>query len=300
MAAKQITKSNPALPRVFDMSSQECLWSRIGAVEPRLCQNAFDCLSCPFDRLMQRKKRAPEGRWTKERWLKTPAQERYCRHMLSGRMPYKLCTHGYQCSDCAYDQMLDDEMLYSPESRLELGAAGGFAFAENYYYHPGHIWARVEYGGRVRVGLDDFAARLFGPADGFSLPPIGASVSLGAPCSAFSRGGKQAALQTPLNGVVVARNPKVMERAAQVVDGPYNQGWLLLLEPVKLQRDLTGLISGSRVPQWLEEESQRLSDILTADSGQRLAATGGRVLPDVYGAVPGLDWDQLVDNFLMG
>ena len=150
----------------------------------------------------------------------------------------------------------------------------------------------------MRVGIDDFAARLFGPADEFELPAIGANVTLGSLSSLFKRGDQKAELMNPISGVVVARNPKVIERGAEAVDAPYGQGWLLLLEPAKLQRDLNMLISGNAIAPWLEQESQRLSDLLTADTGQRLAATGGRVLPDVYGAVPGLDWDQLVQEFL--
>ena len=31
-----------------------------------------------------------------------------CTHMLTGRVPFKLCSHNYDCKDCAYDQLLDE------------------------------------------------------------------------------------------------------------------------------------------------------------------------------------------------
>jgi hypothetical protein len=31
-----------------------------------------------------------------------------CLHMLTDHVPFKLCSHNYECQDCAYDQMLDD------------------------------------------------------------------------------------------------------------------------------------------------------------------------------------------------
>jgi hypothetical protein len=36
-----------------------------------------------------------------------------CLHMLTGRVQFKLCSHNYECKDCAYDQMLDayDQLL---------------------------------------------------------------------------------------------------------------------------------------------------------------------------------------------
>jgi hypothetical protein len=31
-----------------------------------------------------------------------------CLHMLTGHVPFKLCSHNYECKDCAFDQLLDD------------------------------------------------------------------------------------------------------------------------------------------------------------------------------------------------
>ncbi|MCB2191905.1 MAG: glycine cleavage system protein H, partial [Deltaproteobacteria bacterium] len=103
---------------------------------------------------------------------------------------------------------------------------------------------------------------------------------------------------SPIEGVVVARNPKVLDNPAEANELPYGEGWLLLVEPIRLQRDLKGMHRGEDSVAWMEQESQRLSDLITHDTGQRLAATGGRMVPDIYGAVPGLDWQHLTDEFL--
>ena len=31
-----------------------------------------------------------------------------CRHMLSGSISYGLCSYGYNCIKCQFDQMMDD------------------------------------------------------------------------------------------------------------------------------------------------------------------------------------------------
>src|SRR5574337_860757 len=49
----------------------------------------------------------------------------------------------------------------------------GFALPENLRYHPGHTWALSESPNLVRVGLDDFAARLARKLDGVTLPQRG-------------------------------------------------------------------------------------------------------------------------------
>jgi glycine cleavage system H lipoate-binding protein len=309
MTSKNQPRGKANIPVIFDMTSQECLWSKAGAVAPRMCHNAFDCQSCSFDKAMQRKKsrgwlsagldQPVEEMGLRERWLQSPPGERYCRHMLSGRVLHKLCLNDYNCAKCDYDQMLSDEVLNGPVSNVKMAAVAGFNLPTNYYFHSGHMWARVEYGGKVRVGLDDFAARLFGPADEFRLPQLGMAVRGGGLEFGFSCQGNQARAASPIEGVVVARNPEVLDHASQAHDSPYGGGWLLLLEPTRLQRDLNSLVSGDKSLGWMEHEAQRLSDVITADTGQRLAATGGRVVPDVYGAVPGLDWNHLVKEFLI-
>ncbi|MFH1036254.1 MAG: hypothetical protein V1806_17280 [Pseudomonadota bacterium] len=310
MASKVSKISTSRVPRVFDMGDQQCLWSTAGVVEPRLCHNAFDCLSCSFDMAMQRKKsqgwQAPGlerpaqigGLWNRQRWLETPREERWCRHMLSGRVAARTCAHLYECRNCEFDQSMVDGSCHLADENLALVSAAGFELPPSYYFHPGHTWARVEYGGCLRVGLDDLAARLFGPADEFRLPRLGENVRGGGPELAFSRGRHQARACCPVEGVVVARNPQALSQAPAMHSSPYLAGWLLLIKPARLQRDLLGLRSGEDSVAWMTEESQRLSDVLTAESGQRLAATGGRVVDDVFGMLPGLDWDQLANKFL--
>lgn len=287
-----------ATPVIFDMTSRECLWSKVGVVQPRICHNAFDCLSCAFDRRMSRLGNQYQAPWSHERWLATPPDERFCRHMLTGRVSFKLCMNSYQCSSCPYDQNIEEETLYSPAEQVGQYPAGPALAVAKYYYHPGHVWARVEYGGRVRVGLDDFAARVFGPADAFQLPEIGSRLSTPGQSATFQRGENQAVLQTPVQGAVVARNPRVMADPGLAAESPHGQGWLLLLEPASLQKDLKGLISGPQVEKWLLDEAQRLSDLLTEASGYRLAATGGMLRPDLFGSMPGLSWQRLAEGFL--
>ena len=310
MTANTQSKAEDNAPRIFDMTNQECLWSKARVVPPRQCHNAFDCLSCSFDQAMQvKKKRAAlaqgkptrdNGTWTYERWQATPAHERYCRHMLSDRVSHKLCINEFNCAKCAYDQNLDDAGLVKQDTQVPLTAVAGLEMPTSYYFHSGHTWARLEYGGRVRVGLDDLAARLFGPADEFRLPELGSAVRGNGPEVGFSRQGRQARAASPVEGVVVAQNPKAIKQPSLANQEPYGQGWLLLLEPTRLQRDLKGLKTGEQGLDWMEREAARLAQTVGGGHGWQLAATGGRVLSDVFGAVPGLDWNQLTKDFLAG
>jgi hypothetical protein len=41
-----------------------------------------------------------------------------------------------------------------------------------------------------------------------------------------------------------------------------------------------------------------LSRKVSATAGYAMAAAGGEVVGDIYGSVPGLDWNELAESFL--
>ena len=110
MTTQTGNKTKSKAPMVFDMTSNECIWSKAGVVAHRLCHNAFDCLSCSFDKAIQRKRtrgwhedgleQNQENYWTSENWQNTAPHKRYCRHMLTGRVAFKLCPNHYACARC--------------------------------------------------------------------------------------------------------------------------------------------------------------------------------------------------------
>ena len=44
-------------------------------------------------------------------------------------------------------------------------------FPEDFYYHMGHGWVKLEEGNRMKIGLDDFTQQVMGDIDGFEIPP---------------------------------------------------------------------------------------------------------------------------------
>ncbi|MBU2549765.1 MAG: glycine cleavage system protein H [Proteobacteria bacterium] len=306
MAGKTKKTRRPGGPMVFDMTSNQCVWARAGVVQPMPCMNAFNCLDCPFDQKM--KGQVASGRAhggpapisplpTRGEDFRTYERVK-CRHMLSGRVVSKYCVFDYQCSACEFNQQIDEETLALGPGRVEAYYAGGFALARHYYYHRGHTWARVEYGGRVRVGLDDFAVRLVGPLDRIEMPGLGREVVQGSPGIVLTREGRTAALSCPMEGLVVALNARVLDRPALAHEDPYGEGWLMLVEPRKLKTCLRNLLFGEEGAAWIEDESRRLAAILTEETEYPLAATGGRAMEDIYGQARGIGWDRLVGSFL--
>ncbi len=292
-------------PVIFDLTSELCVWSAAGVVPPRRCHRAFNCIGCEYDQVVQ--KRLAQGRalskagglesW-RTRLNREPYERRQCRHMLSGSVSVMYCDNEYDCAHCEYDQMLDEQQLNLKPEEPEVDVVAGVAVPERYYFHRGHVWARMEYGGRVRVGLDDFAWRLLGRPDGLEVPRLGGAVVQGDPAIELQRDEHVARAVSPVDGVVVAVNPLIQEQVEVAHDTPFGRSWLMLVEPTRLTPNLRHLLFGPAVASWLEDEAARLAALVTPETEYRLAATGGRMVDDVYGTVPGLDWDELVHQFL--
>jgi glycine cleavage system H lipoate-binding protein len=302
-------KQSSNVVKVFDLTTQLCVWSRAGVSERRICHNAFDCISCSFDKKLKKEFEAKtEGAsrldhgirlMDKKRYGEIPFEDRKCRHMWTGLMPLKYCVRNFQCSTCEYDQMIEDLMLAQVPAEPKVEYIAGFAMADQHYFHRGHAWARLEYGGWMRVGLDDFALRLLGPVDQFQLPQLGAAILQGQPEFGLTRGDKGARVLSPVEGIVGAVNPKVKVRATLANASPYGEGWLFMVKPLKLQGNLRNLFYGEEAQAWLEEDTGRLKGMLQGAPAQKMAATGGRAAEDIYGLVPDLGWEKLVKAFLL-
>ncbi len=169
---------------------------------------------------------------------------------------------------------------------------------DTYYLHRGHAWALVEKEDRVRVGLDNFSQRLLGAADGVRLPEIGKSYYQDHLCLALFRQGRKASFEAPVDGVIEEINPKVRQDPSLAHADPYGEGWLFLVKPINLQRNLDNLFSGEANITWINEESQRLLNLMDNLVGVTLP-DGGSVIDDVIGHYPDIGWRPLVKEFFL-
>ena len=175
----------------------------------------------------------------------------------------------------------------------------GFQMADNYYYHSGHSWAQMELKGSIRIGIDDFISKVFGPADTINLPSVGDFLKQGEAGWELNRNGHKAPMVSPVSGTVISVNDTVIKHPRTAHDHPYDSGCLLLLKPSNLELDMKKLYRGKECFQWMEKENQSLLEILGSEY-ERLAATGSELIDDIYGNFPGIKWDRLVKIFLGG
>jgi glycine cleavage system H lipoate-binding protein len=184
-------------------------------------------------------------------------------------------------------------------AQLQMRDVFGFQVPiENYYLHRGHAWAALEGDDRVRVGLDDFSQKLLGPADEVRLPEIGKVYHQDHLFMALFRQGKRSSFEAPVDGAIEAINHKVRQNPSLIHDDPYGEGWLFMVKPVNLRRNLESLLSGEEVVIWINEESNRLLKMMDTLVGVTIP-DGGAIVDDVYGNYQELGWRPLVQAFFL-
>lgn len=201
-----------------------------------------------------------------------------CVWMSAGVLSYWLCPRDFQCEDCPLDRVLSGRPQGAdvvrppapPENRgdvLHRAERGPLRHLQvplrrrrGLHYHPDHVWGRGEGPRRLRLGLDDIAARLTEGGAEWSLPVAGARLTTGDSLGEVRTRGGRLRIATPLAGRVVARNEALARWPMLAVWSPYDDGWLIDLESDTPLSTTTGFLDDEAVVAgWFEAEMERLS-----------------------------------------
>jgi glycine cleavage system H lipoate-binding protein len=137
--------------------------------------------------------------------------------------------------------------------------------------------------------------KVFGPMDSLDLPLTGEEVKFSEVGLAFQREGREAQALSPLSGVVAAQNYQVTKEPAVIKEKPYSDGWLMVLEPAAMKKDLKNLLYGQESTEWIQAEHQKLAEMV---SSVGMTYADGGPIDDVVGNVPDLSWGKLTEEFL--
>jgi len=279
-------------------TANPCLWMQSGAVDYKICNNFYDCTTCKYDLGMGKKVEQGKQISWQIAMRSRSGLDRVCRHSLTGRIAKRQCAYDFECSKCDFDQFFEDVWSVKTEtSPLELHEIKGFKLPVGYYFHGGHTWARIESGGYIRVGMDDFALKLFGTPQSFDLPVMGKEMDQGRAGWGFKRDDKSADVLSPVSGVIVEVNSALRDRPQQAGMDPYKGGWLFMLRNPGIKDTFKSLMCDAESVSWLGSEVNRLEGMIEEVAGP-MAADGGFLSDDIYGKMPKLGWNNLARNFL--
>ncbi len=97
-------------------------------------------------------------------------------------------------------------------------------------YTREHEWAREE-GGKVTIGITDYAQDQLGDVVFVDLPDPGADVSAGRPLGEVESTKSVSDVYSPISGAVVTKNSKVEKNPELLNSDPYGEAWLVVVEP---------------------------------------------------------------------
>lgn len=275
-----------------------CLWMAAGVVKYKNCTNFYDCTACKFDTGMRNQvERGKKISW-QAAMRKKHSIERICRHSLTNRMANRLCGYDYQCARCDFDQVFEDVMTPKTSRRpAEILQVKGFDVPMDYYFHDGHSWARIESGGYIRIGMDDFALKVLGRADAYDLPLTGKELDSGKAGWGLKRKDKLADVLAPIDGVIVEVNPQVNASPSVTNRDPYGDGWLFTAYTPDIKATVKKLMPHTSSTAWISAEVGKLEAMIEDVAGP-MAADGGYLTEDIYGNLPDLGWHNLTQTFL--
>ena len=279
-------------------ASNPCLWMQAGVVKFKNCDNYYDCTTCQYDHAMESKAAKGKQPTWQSAMRRLPDMDRVCRHSLTNRIDRRACAYDYQCGKCDFDQFFEDVWTTKSKSLpAEVQNVKGFDVPMGFYFHNGHAWARIESGGSIRIGLDDFALKVLGKADALDLPLMGKELDQGKAGWGLRRKDNQADVLSPIDGVIVEVNSQLREKPDIANREPYGNGWLFMVRTPDVKATMSQLMIDQSSLSWMNEEVANLEGMIEEVAGP-LAADGGYLAEDIYGNLPDLGWKNLTSKFL--
>lgn len=169
------------------------------------------------------------------------------------------------------------------------------------FFHPAHSWALVEPSGCIRVGLDGLVGFLLGHVDRVQLPAPGQKVREGEGIARLLQGDRELQLTAPVDGTVVQVNQELLQDGVPIESEPYGAGWICVIQPESLSKDLLKLMIADQASEWHAQESERMLSFLShGDSGIGPQAVRSR-RPSLCGFLQGAgddEWGEFQKQFL--
>lgn len=174
----------------------------------------------------------------------------------------------------------------------------GYMLPESLYYHAGHAWMALQESGAALVGIDDFVSKLIGKPTFIAIPRVGEVFKQGETGWTLRRKGKDLDLASPIDGEVIAVNKQVIDNPEFLSKDPYGSGWLMMIKPKNLKRNLRSLLHGSVAAKWMEESAAELRSVFSGQLGL-VFPDGGLPEDGLADYLEQAEWDKLINRIFV-
>jgi len=185
----------------------------------------------------------------------------------------------------------------APRPRVAPAIVAGFNLPDNLAYHPGHTWAAAEGPTRVRIGIDDLAAKLAGDIDKIDIPERGRWIRQGQKIISMHRDGREISLVSPMEGEIVDINETALLNPKEARLDPYGSGWLLAVNAPDAKTNFRNLLGGTLARRWMDDAAARLRNLIPATLAT--AQEGGIAVDDLVKQIPDADWEKVAKELFL-
>ena len=132
-----------------------------------------------------------------------------------------------------------------------------FDFKSDRFYNSNHLWSKQDAAGIVTVGMDELGLDSLGELAYLTLPSERTPVEMDKAMGSMEAAKMTGELVAPVSGIVIEKNDRVLQNPLLVNEEPYGNGWLVKIEPTNWEEDSEAMVSGDKLPDWVEQEIER-------------------------------------------
>jgi len=173
-----------------------------------------------------------------------------------------------------------------------------FEVPQEYCFHPGHTWVVDEGRQNARVGIDAFAANLFGKVDSIEVADLNRWVRQGQPLCTITREDRSVDLLCPVEGVLISVNHEVLKNPNLAIEDPYRNGWLGVIKAPEMATNIKNLLHGPIVMPWMQNSVARMG-AMVQQLTPALAQDGGLPVKGLLFQVDASTQQKLAREFFL-
>ncbi|UCH01372.1 MAG: glycine cleavage system protein GcvH [Candidatus Bathyarchaeota archaeon] len=138
-----------------------------------------------------------------------------------------------------YYQILVDKFIFTVKKSLR--------------YTENGTWVEVE-NGHLRVGVTDFLQKRGGDVVYIELPKVSSTVKRADEIVQIETIKTVSTIISPVEGRIVEVNSSLQNKPEAINEDPYGKGWLVIISPSNLQKELSQLLTAERYFEWMKIE----------------------------------------------
>jgi glycine cleavage system H protein len=133
---------------------------------------------------------------------------------------------------------------------------GEYQVPEDVYYTKEHEWVRIE-GDKCRVGVTDYAQNSLHEIVYVDLPKVGIKVTHMQSLGTVESVKAVADVYSPISGTIVEINNTLSDAPELVNKSPYGEGWITIIKPEELKKELPGLMKALDYKDFLRKITEK-------------------------------------------